>query len=103
MRINSVKITLEPLEVGKPGRAGQRATAINAASGNSASNPCMADRASFLFDQSRVQTLAAQVLAQPEIRQSKVEPLQEAISNGEFSIPPSQVADALLSEYRAQS
>jgi flagellar biosynthesis anti-sigma factor FlgM len=45
-----------------------------------------------------VQSLGAQVLAQPEIRGAKVEALQEAIGKGEYSVPPSQVADALVSD-----
>jgi flagellar biosynthesis anti-sigma factor FlgM len=45
-----------------------------------------------------VQSLEAHVLAQPEIREAKVQSLQQAIGNGEYSVPVSQVADALISE-----
>jgi flagellar biosynthesis anti-sigma factor FlgM len=56
------------------------------------------DQTRFSFDQTRVQSLEAHVLAQPEIREAKVRSLQQAIGNGEYSVPASQVADALVSE-----
>ena len=52
----------------------------------------------FSFDQTRVQSLEAQVLAQPEIRAAKVQSLQQAIGNGNYSVPASQVADAMVGE-----
>jgi flagellar biosynthesis anti-sigma factor FlgM len=103
MRVDRVTNTASPLEPAKPGRAGQTETATYTANDASAVPGAYSttDKVS-LINQSRLRTLAAQVLAQPEVRQSKVEPLQQAIINGEFSIPPIEVADALLSEYDAQ-
>jgi flagellar biosynthesis anti-sigma factor FlgM len=57
------------------------------------------DQASFSFDQSRVRSLAAQVLAEPEIRQSKVQLLQQAIGNSQYSVSPGQIAEALAKEF----
>jgi flagellar biosynthesis anti-sigma factor FlgM len=57
------------------------------------------DLASFSFDQSRVRSLAAQVLAEPEIRQAKVQLLQQAIGNSQYSVSPGQIADALAKEF----
>jgi flagellar biosynthesis anti-sigma factor FlgM len=57
------------------------------------------DQARFSFDQTRVQSLEAHVLAQPEIREAKVQSLQQAIGKGEYSVPASLVADALVSEH----
>ena len=37
--------------------------------------------------------------AVPEIREAKVQSLQQAIGNGEYSVPASLVADALVSEH----
>lgn len=94
MRIDLTTLAPEPSEQGKPGRAGQSDNAASAASIGSGQ-----DRTSFSSDPTRVQTLAAQVLAEPDIREAKVQSLQQAISNGEYSIPASRVADALASEY----
>jgi flagellar biosynthesis anti-sigma factor FlgM len=56
------------------------------------------DQTRLSFDQTRVQSLEAHVLAQPEIREAKVQSLRQAIGNGGYSVPASQVADALISE-----
>jgi flagellar biosynthesis anti-sigma factor FlgM len=45
-----------------------------------------------------VQSLEAHVLAQPEIREAKVQSLQQAIGKGEYAVPASLVADALVTE-----
>jgi len=97
MRVDFTTFGLEPAEKGKPGSAGQAGAAPNVA-GNTAG----ADETRFSFDQTRVQSLEAQVLAQPEIRDAKVQELQNAIGNGAYSIPPSQVADAMVSEWAVQ-
>ena len=59
------------------------------------------DQTRFSFDQTRVQSLEAQVLAQPEIRQAKVQSLQQAIGNGEYSVSAGQIADAMASDLGA--
>lgn len=69
--------------------------------GTGASSSSGLDQTRFSFDQTRVQSLAAHVLAQPEIREAKVKSLQQAIGNGEYSVPAKQVADALVSELGA--
>jgi len=102
MRVDLTTFGVEPPDNGKTGRAGQSRNSGSGASSStsissSISNPS-ADQASFSFDQARVQSLQARVLAQPEIREAKVQSLQQAINNGEYSIPASQVADALVHE-----
>ncbi len=102
MRVDLTTFGVEPPDNGKTGRAGQSGNSGSGASSStsissSISNPG-ADQASFSFDQTRVQSLQARVLAQPEIREAKVQSLQQAINNGEYSIPASQVADALVHE-----
>jgi flagellar biosynthesis anti-sigma factor FlgM len=83
----------------KTSRAGGAgSTGGAAASGAAASSSSGADQATFSFDQVRVQSLAAQVLAQPEIRAAKVQSLQQAIGSSAYSVSPGQVADALTSE-----
>jgi len=95
---------MEPPEKGKSGRAGQTGAtgdaaggaATTASAGSSAST--VTDQTRFSSDPGRVQALAAQALAQPEVRQGKVEALQQAIGRGEYSVSSGQVADAMASE-----
>lgn len=94
MRIDLTNLAPEPPEQGKPGRAGQPDNTSTAAGNNST-----LDKTSFSFDQARVDTLANQVLAQPDVRAAKVQSLQQAISNGEYSVLPGQIADALAAEF----
>jgi flagellar biosynthesis anti-sigma factor FlgM len=105
MRIDFTTLGVEPPDSGKPGRAGQTgapgAAASNSpgsVSGSNADNATGVDEARFSFDPTRVQSLKTQVLAQPEIRQAKVQSLQESIGNGEYSVSPGQIADALIRE-----
>jgi len=97
MRVDLNTFGLEPPEKGTTGRTGQTGAAGTGASGTLASTTGV-DQTRFSFDQARVQSLQAQVLAQPEIRTARVQALQQAIGNGEYSVPPSQIADALLGE-----
>jgi len=93
MRVDFTTFGTELPEQSKTGRAGQ-----TEAAGTGASSTSSVDQTRFSFDQTRVQSLEAQVLAQPEIREAKVQTLQQAIGNGEYSVPASQIADALASE-----
>jgi flagellar biosynthesis anti-sigma factor FlgM len=94
MRIDLTTSGVEPPEQSKMSRAAQ-----SGAAGTGANSTSGVDETHFSSDQTRLQSLEAQVLAQPEIRQAKVEALQEAIGNGEYSVPASQVADAMVSEW----
>ena len=108
MRVDFTTFATEPPESGKPGRSGQTGTAgastADGAENGVASNPSSGSAASavdqtrFSFDQARVQSLEAQVLAQPEVRATKVQALQTSIESGDYSVPPSQVAEAMVSE-----
>ena len=105
MRVDFTTFGAEPPEPGKTGRAGQSGTAGTGVSGSSGSGVSESsndissmDQTRFSFDQTRVQSLEIQVLAQPEIRDARVQALQQAIGNGEYSVPPSQVADAMVSD-----
>ncbi|MGA7566242.1 MAG: flagellar biosynthesis anti-sigma factor FlgM [Terriglobales bacterium] len=94
MRVDLTTFGLEPPENGKPSRAGQNGAAGTVATSSSSA----ADQASLSFDQARVKSLEAQVLAQPEVRGAKVQSLQQAISSGEYTVSAGQVADAMTSE-----
>jgi flagellar biosynthesis anti-sigma factor FlgM len=80
-------------EQAKAARAAQNGAAATAS--NQAAN---AEQTGFTFDQTKVQSLQAQVLAQPEIREAKVGALRQSISSGGYSVPASQVADAIVGE-----
>ncbi len=97
MRVDLTSRGVEPPEKGKTGRAGQTGASGSTAS-SASSGTAGLDQASFSFDPARVQALEAQVLAQPEIRQAKVEALQQAIGKGEYSVSAGQVADAMASD-----
>ena len=99
MRVDFTTYGLEPPEKGQTDRAGQTGAAGATASSasDSTSGP---DQTRFSFDQTRVQSLEAQVLAQPEIRAAKVQSLQQAIGNGNYSVSASQVADAMVSDLK---
>ena len=101
MRVDFTTSGLEPPEKSATGRAGH-AEYVGTGTGTGASAEVSsisgADQTRFLFDQTRVQSLEAHVLAQPEIREAKVQPLQHAIGKGEYAVPASQVAAALVSE-----
>ena len=98
MRVDFTTSGLEPPEKSTTGRAGH-AEHVGTGTGTGASSISGMDQARLSFDQTRVQSLEAHVLAQPEIREAKVQSLQQAIGKGEYSVPASQVADALVSEH----
>ena len=99
MRVDFTTSGLEPPEKSTTGRAGNAEhVGTGGGAGTGASSISGVDQARFSFDQTRVQSLEAHVLAQPEIREAKVQPLQQAIGKGEYSVPASLVADALVTE-----
>lgn len=104
MRVEFTNLGLEPPEKNKPGRATQTGTIASppAASerASAAAAPSAAvDRTRFSFDQARVASLKAKVLAAPELRQEKVEPLERAVASGNYSVDSRRVADAMAAEF----
>ena len=97
MRVDVTTSGLEPPEKSTTGRAGH-AEQTGTGAGTATSSTSGVDQTRFSFDQTRVQSLEAHVLAQPEIREAKVQSLQQVIGKGEYSVPASLVADALVSE-----
>ena len=91
MRVDLTTFGLDPPEKGKTGRAGQPEVPATGAG-----SPSGVDQTRFSFDQARVQAFATHVLAQPEVRSDRVSSLREAIGNGTYSIPASEVANALV-------
>jgi flagellar biosynthesis anti-sigma factor FlgM len=105
MRIDFTNFGVEPPDKGKVNRAGQPVESGSSpdATTTNSSSAAGQDQARFSFDPTRVQSLQAQVLAQPEIREAKVRPLQQAIDKGEYSVSASHVADALISELASRA
>jgi flagellar biosynthesis anti-sigma factor FlgM len=56
------------------------------------------DQTRFSFDQARVQSLEAEVMAQPEIRQQKVGALQSRLATGQYTVSDAQLAQAIVDE-----
>jgi flagellar biosynthesis anti-sigma factor FlgM len=105
MRVDLTSRGVEQPENSKTGRGGQTgasgttaSSASSSASSSTFSSTLGLDQTRFSFDHIRVHSLEAQVLAQPEIRQAKVQALQQAIGNGEYSVSAGQVADAMASD-----
>jgi len=98
MRVDLRAYGLEPPEKGKTGRTGQTPP-----SEVQPGEAVALDQTRFSFDQTRVQKLEAQVMAQPDIREAKVEALRQAIGKGEYAVDDGQVADALISDLAAGS
>ena len=102
MRVDLTTFGLEPPDRGKASRAGQAgASGSTNAAASTSGTASGRDQTRFSFDQARVEALKAQVLAQPEIRAAKVGPLEQAIRKGEYSLPASQIAEALIREAAA--
>jgi negative regulator of flagellin synthesis FlgM len=104
MRVDLTTFGVEPPENGKPGRAAGSpesaggSTSTNNSASNSASAATASTSDAARFSSTQVQTLAAQVLEQPEIRAAKVQSLKQSIDSGEYEVSPGQVADALASD-----
>jgi|SRR5215475_13288204 len=69
------------------------------ASGNTTSDAQPLDQTRFSFDQTRIHQFQRQALAQPEIRQEKVDSLRQALGKGDYVVSNSQVADAIVADF----
>jgi flagellar biosynthesis anti-sigma factor FlgM len=61
------------------------------------------DQTHFSFDQTRVRALATQVLAQPEVRQQRVDLLRQSLGKGEYAVSENQIADAIIADLTSGS
>ena len=91
MRVDLLTYGPEPPDNNKTSRAGQSPPAPAGATSGM-------DEARFSFDQVRVQALAAEVMAQPEIRGQKVGMLQKLLGAGQYTVSDAQIAQALVAE-----
>ena len=93
MRVDQTNRGSESVETSKPERA--RLTPSPVERGSETAVP---DQTNFSFSQSRVQALATQVLAQPEVRQQRVDLLRQSLGKGEYSVSDRQIADAIIAD-----
>ena len=91
MRVDLLAYTPEPPDNSKASRAGQSPPAQT-------SGTVGMDQTRFSFDQARVQSLEAEVMAQPEIREQKVGALQKLLVTGRYKVSDAQVAQAMVAE-----
>ena len=101
MRVEFTNLGLEPPDKTKPGRTGKpasTATSPAASETSEATSSSQVDRTRLSFDQAKVAALEAKVMAAPEMRQEKVEPLQQAVANGSYPVDTHKVADAMAAE-----
>jgi len=97
MRIDSNPRALES----DPGQAASGGPRANPATSGS---PALgSDTAQLSTDQARVQALAVQASALPEIRQDKVDALRRVVRDGSYRVSPEQTAEAMLSEIQIPS
>ena len=61
------------------------------------------DQTHFSFDHTRVRALESEVMAQPEVRQQRVELLRQSLGKGEYVVSDGQVADAMLADLTSGS
>jgi flagellar biosynthesis anti-sigma factor FlgM len=67
-------------------------------SANKARTASTEESESFPEDTVSISTLTAKALQSPEVRQDKVDSLQQSVSNGEYQIEPSAIAAAMVGE-----
>jgi flagellar biosynthesis anti-sigma factor FlgM len=56
-------------------------------------------RTTLTSDSGTVSALVNDAMSSPEIRQSKVQSLQQAISNGTYQLDPDKIAGAMIDEH----
>jgi flagellar biosynthesis anti-sigma factor FlgM len=93
MRVDLLNYGPEPPDNSKTSRAGQPPATPTQSSGTAGM-----DQARFSFDQARVHSLEAEVMAQPEIRGQKVGALQKLLVTGRYTVSDAQIAHAMVAE-----
>jgi flagellar biosynthesis anti-sigma factor FlgM len=57
------------------------------------------DRTTLTSGSSSVSSLVSEAMNSPEVRQNKVESLQQQISNGTYQLDPDKIAGAMIDEH----
>jgi len=98
MRIDLTSGAAQHVESTAASKTAQRAPATKEAT-NAASSPAGNDRAQFSFDGGKIASLTAKALAEPEVREAKVDALARSLQSGEYTVDAGKVAGALFSAY----
>ena len=98
MRVDLKNYGTESVDSSKPDRARP-----GPASSEHAVEATVPDHTHFSFSQTRVRALASQALAQPEVRQQRVDLLRQSLGKGEYSVSDTQVADAIIADLTSGS
>jgi len=89
-----MRIDLNNLSLGNVGRDVNGKKVAGKASGPASPQ----DKATFSSDSLDVPSLEAQVLGMPEVRQDKVDTLRGTVQNGQYTIEPDKIAQAILEQ-----
>ena len=57
------------------------------------------DRTTLTSGSSSVSSLVSEAMTSPEVRQDKVQSLQQAISSGQYKLDPDKIAGAMIDEH----
>lgn len=98
MRVDLKTYGTESTDNSKTDRA--RATPAPSEQGN---ETAAHDQTRFTFDQTRVRALESQVLAQPEVRQQRVDLLRQSVGKGEYAVSDNQIANAIIADLASGS
>jgi flagellar biosynthesis anti-sigma factor FlgM len=93
MRVDLTHYGTESVDSGKQDRA--RVAPTPAEPGN---ETAVSDQTHFSFDQTRVKLLQTQALAQPEVRQQRVDLLRQSLGKGEYAVSDNKLADAIIAD-----
>jgi flagellar biosynthesis anti-sigma factor FlgM len=73
----------------------ESAAARVVSSGQASTQGAVQDTTSFHSDSNSVQSLTAQALNSPEIRQGKVDALRDSVNSAQYQVNPSKIATAI--------
>ena len=95
--MNSMKVDLRTngTAVADNGKADRTRAASAHGDGNETT---ALDQTRLSFDLTRVRALESLVMAQPEIRQQRVELLRQSVGKGAYAVSDGQIADAMLAD-----
>jgi flagellar biosynthesis anti-sigma factor FlgM len=101
--VKTMKVDLKTYGTETPGNGKTDRTRATSAQSEQGNETIAHDQTRFLFDQTRLRALATQVLAQPEVRQQKVDLLRQSLGKGEYAVSDNQIADAIIADLTSGS
>jgi flagellar biosynthesis anti-sigma factor FlgM len=98
-----MRVDLRTYGLGPPEEKTTERASTSRAAESTSNGAAGLDQARFSFGQARVHALEAEVLAQPEVRQERVDLLRQALGKGEYAVSEGQIADAMIADLSAGS